>query len=118
MSCQGWPECSVACYCDVPREWDGPVCFHCYSEIETAEVIDSIGETFCSTFCSVAVTTYGHTENCTAPSCADGVPITLPPMLCGLCDQPTDGDTAHPACREALRAHLGFNAAVRAGASS
>lgn len=109
MSCQGFPECSRGCGCDTPREWEGPVCFHCYAEIPDGAVFEAGPETFCSTLCAEAYHR-GHGENCQRPECGDGAPATLPVQLCAYCDEPTGGPTAHPACRERVLNALMFQA--------
>lgn len=64
MACQGFPECARGCYCDEPRKWEGPMCFHCNAETPEDRVFDAIGETFCSVLCALLVVTHGHCENC------------------------------------------------------
>lgn len=52
---------------DGEREFHGPVCFHCYKQIDAAceTVIDCAGEEFCSTLCATLVVRFDHDEGCT-----------------------------------------------------
>ena len=120
--CQGWPECSVVCYCDDERDYEGPECAHCRVPLDELDLIETAaGLDVCSTLCGLALMTYGHRENCTRPECGDTAPLTLPEQLCDYCDQPTGGPTSHPTCKSRAMNALAYQAgalAARSGVSS
>jgi hypothetical protein len=104
------------CHGDEP---DYDACFHCSEPLDGAACFDAATGVYCSTRCAVAVTTYNHLESCGLDECADGAPLTLPVMCCCYCDGiVTNGDTAHPGCREKLRNGFSLEAGARARAAS
>lgn len=103
---------------DAERERDVNVCAHCRIDLDEATLIEtSAGLDCCGTRCAVALY-FNHDEDCQRPECADGAPLTLPPVLCCYGDGPTGGPMAHESCRQKVRNALALQEGARLEASA